>query len=222
MEKMNKRELLRKQVLELYAKGIEVYQTQLDNIVDIDDINDEVILNQIKSLKELRSKYPKLTRDINDDLNVLLSQVNPVDIKNFNKINFLIRNDVENEYIEVLYWLSVFENSGLTEKQKQLLIDIVEGFSYKGKYKDYGFLCNKIEKSKERVNKMSNKKQFNEEQLKKLFPNFYAKENSYWDEYLNYSRKLEIYEQSVAQSKIRMDRIRALSLKASIFPLNLE
>lgn len=221
MDKMNKRELLRKKVLELYARGIECYQTQLDNVVDIDEIDDLVILEQISSLKILRDSYPKLTKSINEDINVLLSQVNPVDIKNFNKINFLIRNDTENELVEMLFWMSVFEGASLTNKQKQLLIEIISGFSYKGKYKDYRFLINKLEKSKERVNKM-NKRQFTDSEMQKLFPNYYAKPQEYYNEYLNYSRKLEIYERAVEQAKQTGDYYRKLSLQYSIYPMELE
>lgn len=222
MMKMEKREYLRKQVLELFARGIECYQTQLDNAVNIDDIEDTVILEQINSLKELREKHKKLTRDINDDLNVLLSQVNPVDIKNYNKINFLIQNETENEMIEILHWLSIFENAQLTNKQKDLLIDIVEGFSYEGRHKSYNFLINKLEKSKGGVNKMSNKRVFTDSEMRKLFPNYYAKPQEYYDCYLNISRKLDIYVEDVEQSKIRMSKIRQLSLKTSILPLELE
>ena len=221
MEKRNKRELLRKQVLELYARGIEVYQTQLDNSVDIDDISDLVILEQIESLKELRSRHKKLTRDINDDLNVLMSQVNCVDIKNYNKVNFLIRNDVEEQMIEILHWLSILENAQLTEKQRKLLIDVCSGFGYTGDAKNFSFICKKLEKSKERVNKMS-KRQFTDSEMQKLFPNYYAKPQEYFNEYLNYSKKLEIYEQSVAESKRKGDFYRSLSLKTSILPLTLD
>ena len=222
MEKMNKRELLRKQVLELYARGIECYQTQLDNAVDIDSIDDNVILEQINSLKKLRSRHPSLTRDINDDLNVLLSQINPVDIKNYNKINFLIRNDVETQMVEVLFWLSVLENSGLTQKQKQLLINVVEGYSYEGNAKNYDFMCKKLSKSKGGKCMNDKKRKFSEEQLARLFPNFYAKPNEYYDCHLNISKKLDVYQQSVEESKIRMDRIRQLSLATAIFPIELE
>lgn len=216
-----KREYLRKKQLELLARGLEVYQTQLDNAVDIDDITDSVILEQINSLKTLRSKYPRLARDINDDLNVLLSQINPVDIKNYNKINFLIQNDIETEYINILYFLSIFENAQLTDKQKDLLINIVSGFSYEGNAKNFSFMCKKIQKSKERVNKMS-KKQFTDEQLKKLFPAYFSNPQEYFNEYLNYSKKLSCYSESVAESKRKGDRIRALSLKYSILPLTLD
>lgn len=224
MEKRNKREMLRKQVLELYARGIEVYQTQIDNAVDIDDISDEIILSQINSLKELRDKHPRLTRSINEDLNVLMSQVNCVDIKNYNKINFLISNDVEEQMIEILHWLSIFENAQLTEKQKDLLIDIVSGFSYEGRHKSYNFLINKLEKSKGGVNKMSNdsKRKFTNDEMRKLFPSYYNKENDYWDCYLNYSRKLSCYTDSVNESKRNGDRLRALSLATAILPLELE
>lgn len=192
--------------------------------MNIDDIDDLVILEQIESLKELRDEHPSLTRSINEDLNVLMSQINCVDIKNYNKVNFLIRNDVENDYVNILFWMSVFEGSGLTNKQKDLLLEIVEGYGYSGKHKDYGFMINKIQRSKERNNKMSNdkKRQFTTEQLRKLFPNYYAKPNERWDEYLNISRKLEIYEQSVEESKIKGDYLRQLSLEANIKPLTLD
>ena len=218
MEKMNKRELLRKQVLELFSRGIEVYQTQLDNSVDIDDIEDEVILEQIKSLKELRDRHPKLTRDINDDLNVLMSQINPVDIKNYNKINFLIQNNVENEYVKMMYWLSIFENSGLTQKQRQLLIDFVSGCPYTGNAKDYEFMIKKLQKSKGGKCMNDDKRKFSADEMRKLFPNYYAKPNTYFDEYLNFSRKPDCYNESVAESKRTGDYYRQLSLKYSIFP----
>lgn len=221
MEKMNKRELLRKQVLELFARGLECTQSSLDNAVDIENINDEIILNQINSLKELRDSYPRLTKSINEDINVLMSQVNPTDIKQYNKVNFLIRNETENEMIEILHWLSIFENASLTEKQKQLLIDIVEGFSYEGKHKDYGFMINKIERAKEKKC-MNDKRVFSEEQLRKLFIGYYSKENDYWNEYLDYNRKLDCYIKDVAESKRKGDYYRSLSLQHSIFPLELD
>ena len=219
--KMEKREWLRKQVLELYARGIEVYQTQIDNSVDIDKIDDLVILEQIESLKELRSRHKKLTRDINDDLNVLLSQVNQVDIKNFNKINFLIQNDTETQIVDVLFWLSVFEEANLTEKQKQLLIDVVSGFGFSGKAKDFSFLCKKLEKSKKEKCKM-NKRQFTADEMRKLFPTYYAKPNTLYDEYLNLSRKLDCYIEDVEKSKRKGEYLRSISLKYAIFPMELD
>ena len=125
--------------------------------------------------------------------------------------------------IEVLYWLSVFEGSDLTLKQKQLLLDVVSGYSYEGNAKNYLFMCKKIEKSKERVNKMSNdKRKFTDDEMRRLFPSYYSKENSYWDEHLNYNRKLECYTEEVEKSKRKGDYYRSLSLKHSIFPLELE
>ena len=68
-----------------------------------------------------------------------------------------------------------------------------------------------------------NKKQkFSAEQMRKLFPNYYSNPNERWDCYLNYNRKLDVYNESVQKSKIRMDKIRALSLATAILPLSLE
>lgn len=222
MEKRNKREMLRKQVLQLYARGIECYQTQLDNSVDINDIDDEVILEQVKSLKELRDKYPRLTKNINEDINILMSQVNPVDIKNYNKINFLIQNDVETSMIEILYLLSILENSGLTDKQKQLLIDICSGYSYTGDAKNFEFMIKKIQKSKGGKCMSDNKRKFSAEEMRRLFPNYYSKPEEYWDCYLNMSVKLQHYTDNVEESKRNGDRLRSLSLEANIFPLTLD
>ena len=217
---MEKRDILRKKVLELYARGIECYQTQLDNAVDIDDITDSVILNQIKSLKELRDKYPRLTRDINDDINALMMQVNPVDIKNYNKINFLIRNDIENEMIDRLAFLELLSSVDLTIKQYDVLYRFLHGFSIANDHKNLELVFKKIKKVLE-SDKMSDKRLFTKEELDRLFcgkKHIFAS----YDEYLNIGSRLPIYEQSVAESKIRMDKIRQSSLKTSILPLTLE
>ena len=215
-----KREYLRKKQLELLARGIECYQTQLDNVVNIDDINDEVILNQINSLKKLRDRYPKLTRDINDDLNVLLSQVNQTDIKAYNKVNFLIQNDVENEVIDRLAFLELLSSVDLTIKQYDVLYRFLHGFSIANDHKNLELVFKKIKKVLE-SDKMSDKRLFTKEELDRLFcgkKHIFAS----YDEYLNIGSRLPIYEQSVAESKIRMDKIRQLSLQTSILPLTLE
>lgn len=219
---MEKREMLKHKQLMIWARtGYWVTQSSLDEVYVSDD---ELVLQQIEALKQLREQYPRLAKDINGDLFELLSNPNAIRIKTYNEQYATnMRNNTEEEMIEVLFWLSVFENSGLTQKQKDLLLDIVEGFSYEGRHKDFGFMCKKIEKSKEKC-KMSNdnKRKFTNSEMQKLFPNYYNNPNERWDCYLNYNRKLDCYNEDVEQSKIRMDRIRQLSLATAIFPLELE
>ena len=215
---MEKREMLKHKQLMIWAKnGYWVTQSSLDEVFMSDDA---LVLEQIESLRELREKYPKLAKDINSDLFELQTNPNGIRIKAYNEQYATgMRNDIEEEMVEILYYLSIFENAQLTDKQRQLLLDIVSGFSYEGRHKDFGFMCKKLEKAKEKVNKMSeNKRQFTPEQLRSLFPNYYSKPNTYLDEYLNISRKPEIYKKSVAESKRTGDYYRQLSLKYSIFP----
>ena len=213
---MKKREWLKEKQLMIWAKyGYWVTQSSLDETYISDD---EVILQQIEALKKLREDQPKLARDINSDLFELQTNPNTTTIKKYNEQYATnVRNDVEEEYVEILYWLSVFENSGLTQRQKRLLIDVCSGFSYEGNAKNFNFLIKKISKSKERVNKM-NKRVFTSDELRKLFIGFYSKENTYWDEHLNYNKKLDIYKKSVEESKQTGDYYRQLSLQYSIFP----
>lgn len=221
MEKMNKREWLKEKQLMIWARtGYWVTQSSLDEVFISDD---SIILQQIEALKKLREQYPKLQKEVNSDLFELMTNPNTTRIKQYNEQYAVgMRNTTEEEMIEILYWLSVFEGSGLTLKQKDLLIDVCSGFSYEGNAKNFLFMIKKLEKARERVNKMSDKRNFNEEQLAKLFPNFYSKPNTLYDEYLNLSKKLSCYNEDVEQSKIRMNKIRALSLATAIIPLNLE
>lgn len=218
---MEKREWLKEKQLMIYAKyGYWVTQSSLEEMYISDD---KIVLEQIEALKELRGQCPKLAKDINSDLGELLINPNPTRIKVYNEQYATnMRNDVETEMIEILFWLSVFEGSGLTDKQRQLLIDVMEGYSYEGNMKNFEFMCKKILKAKGGNCMSDNKRKFSEEQLAKLFPNYYAKPQEYYDCYLNVSRKLDCYIASVEQSKIRMDKIRQLSLKTSILPLTLE
>ena len=218
---MEKREWLKEKQLMIFAKyGYWVTQSSLDEVFISDD---KIILQQIDSLKELREQFPKLSKSINQDLFELQTNPNATGIKKYNEQYATgMRNDIEEELVNVLFWISIFENANLTLKQKQLLIDIVEGNGYKGKAKDYDFLCKKLSKSKGEKNKMSDKRVFTNEEMRKLFIGFYSKEDIYFDEHLNYNKKLECYTESVEQSKIRGDRIRSLSLKTAIIPLSLD
>ena len=213
--------MLKVKQLMIWARtGYWVTQSSLDETYISDD---KIILQQIDSLKELREQYPKLQKEINSDLSELLTNPNAITIKKYNEQYATnMRNTTETQMIDVLFWLSIFENSGLTDKQKDLLLEIVEGYGFSGKAKDYNFLLKKLEKSKERVNKMNGKRQFTDSEMRKLFPTYYAKPQEYFDCYLNYSKKLEIYEQSVAESKRKGDYLRSISLKYSIFPLEIE
>ena len=220
---MEKREWLKEKQLMIYARtGYWVTQSSLDEVFISDD---KIVLQQIEALKKLREDQPKLARDINSDLFELQTNPNHTTIKKYNELYATnMKNDIEEQYINILYYLSIFENANLTDKQKDLLIDIVSGYSYEGNAKNYLFMCKKLEKSKERVNKMSNdkKRKFTNEQLQKLFPSYYAKPNERWDEYLNVSRKLDCYIEDVEQSKRKGEYLRSISLKYSIFPLEIE
>lgn len=220
---MDKREMLKHKQLMIWARtGYWVTQSSLDEVFMSDD---ELVLEQIESLRELKEQYPKLSKEVNQDLGELLTNQNAIGIKKYNELYATnLRNNTEEELIEILFWLSVFEGSGLTQKQKDLLIDVVSGYSYEGNAKNRNFLIKKLEKSKGGVNKMNNdkKRQFTAEEMRRLFPSYYSKENSYYDNYLNISKKLDVYQQSVEESKVRMDRIRQLSLEANIKPLTLE
>lgn len=220
MDKMNKRELLKYKQLMIWARtGYWVTQSSLDETYISED---NLVLEQIESLKKLREEQPKLARDINSDLFELQTNQNAIGIKKYNELYATnVQNNVETELIDVLFWLSVLEGANLTDKQRQLLLDIVEGYSYEGKHKDYNFLIKKLSKSKGEKNKM-NKRVFTDSEMRKLFIGFYAKENSYWNEYLDYNKKLDIYIDSVAESKRKGDYYRSLSLQYSIYPLKLD
>lgn len=67
-----------------------------------------------------------------------------------------------------------------------------------------------------------NKRQFTTDEMRKLFIGYYSKEDDYWNEYLDYNRKLDCYIKDVAESKRKGDYYRSLSLQHSIFPLELD